>query len=99
MCIRDRMRTSDRSQGRGAAVTAAPEIVRMDARQLSEAIHARTVSCVEVMTAYLDHIERLNPQVNALVSLEPRESLLQQARERDDALGRGESLGWLHGVP
>jgi amidase len=77
----------------------APDIVRMDAHRLSQAIHAREVSCVEVMTAYLDHIERLNPQVNAIVSLEPRESLLRQARERDDALGRGQSLGWLHGIP
>jgi amidase len=71
----------------------------MDAHQLSAAIHARAVSCVEVMTAYLDHIERTNPAVNAIVSLEPRESLLAQAQDRDDALGRGESLGWLHGIP
>src|SRR5262245_299454 len=71
----------------------------MDAHRLSEAIHARDVSCVEVMTAYLDHIERLNPHVNAIVSLEPRESLLRQAGQRDEALARGESLGWLHGIP
>ena len=30
---------------------------------LSNAIHTRQLSCVEVMTAYLDHIERLNPKV------------------------------------
>lgn len=82
-----------------APVAHAPEIVVMDARRLSEAIHARAVSCVEVMTAYLDHIERVNPLVNAIVSLEPREALLQQARARDEALGRGESLGWMHGIP
>lgn len=78
---------------------AASDIVFLDARQLSETIHARAVSCVEVMTAYLDHIERVNPQVNAIVSIEPREALLRQARERDEALGRGESLGWMHGMP
>jgi amidase len=77
----------------------APDIVQLDACALSAAIHARRVSCVEVMTAYLDQIERLNPQVNAIVSLEPRASLLQQAHERDAALGRGASLGWLHGMP
>jgi amidase len=77
----------------------APDIVAMDARRLSEAIHAREVSCVEVMTAYLDQIERVNPQVNAIVSLEPRESLLGQARARDEALARGASMGWLHGIP
>src|ERR1043165_6199917 len=77
----------------------APEIVQWDARRLSEAIHARAVSCVEVMTAYLEQIDRLNPTVNAIVSLEPRESLLGQARQRDEALARGESLGWMHGFP
>src|SRR5262245_42171875 len=54
------------------------------------------------MTAYLDHIDRidrLEPRFNAIVSLEPRASLLRQARERDEALARGESLGWLHGIP
>src|SRR5689334_6756597 len=51
------------------------------------------------MTAYLEQIERLNPTVNAIVSLEPRESLLRQARQRDEALARGESLGWMHGFP
>jgi amidase len=80
-------------------LTQPSDIVFLDAHQLSQAIHARTVSCVEVMTAYLDRIERLNPQVNAIVSLEPREALLRQARERDEALGRGESLGWMHGMP
>ena len=77
----------------------APDVVRLDARRLSEAIHAREVSCVEVMTAYLDHIARVNPVVNAIVSLEPRDALLRQAGERDAALGRGESMGWLHGIP
>src|SRR5882672_558698 len=83
---------------RGTAVTA-PDLVRLDARRLSELIHARRVSCVEVMTAYLYQIERLNPQVNAIVSLRPLDALLREAAERDAALGRGEPAGWLHGVP
>src|SRR5262245_10230799 len=75
------------------------DLVSMTAHQLSTAIHAREVSCVAVMTAYLDHIERFNPQVNAIVSLEPRDALLRQASERDESLARGESLGWMHGMP
>src|SRR5947209_17436345 len=81
-----------------ASGTRAP-LVMMNAVALRDAIHARTVSCVEVMTAYLDHIERLNPLVNAIVSLEPRDALVRQARERDESLARGESLGWMHGMP
>jgi amidase len=73
--------------------------VLLDAVVLSKAIHAREVSCVEVMSAYLDHIERINPQVNAIVALQERGSLLTEARERDAQLARGESLGPLHGFP
>jgi amidase len=75
------------------------DIVMMDAATLSRAIHARKVSCVEVMSAYLDHIDLLNPKVNAIVALQDRGSLLAQARERDAQLGRGESMGPLHGLP
>jgi amidase len=71
----------------------------MDASALAQAIRARRVSCVEVMTAYLDHIDRVNPLVNAIVSLEDRGSLLRQAAARDGELARGEYLGWMHGLP
>jgi amidase len=81
------------------ATSAAPSIVMMDGMELSEAIHSKKVSCREVMAAYLDHIERVNPRVNAIVSLQGREGLLKQADERDAQLGRGESMGWMHGFP
>ena len=66
---------------------------------LSTAIKSKQVSCVEVMDAYLDQIERLNPRVNAIVSLQPREVLIEQAKNRDAQLARGEHLGWMHGFP
>jgi amidase len=75
------------------------DIVMMDALALSRAIHAKQVSCVEVMSAYLDHVDALNPKVNAIVSLQERNGLLQQAKTRDEQLARGESLGWMHGFP
>src|SRR5215831_1923896 len=68
-------------------------IVMMNAIELSDAIKSKQVSCVEVMNAYLDHIGRVNPKVNAIVSLQPRDQLLAQARERDAQLARGEYLG------
>src|SRR5262249_11380623 len=45
----------------------ASEIVMTDGCELANAIHSKQVSCVEVMTAYLDHIEGMNPHVNAIV--------------------------------
>lgn len=83
-----------------AAVAIRPsDIVMMDAVALSSAIHSRQLSCVEVMTAYLDHIDKLNPKVNAIVALQERSGLLAQAAERDAQLARGDSMGPLHGFP
>ena len=65
------------------------DITSLGALALSTAIHARQVSCTEVMQAYLSRIDALNPQVNALVSLLPHEGLLQQADERDAMLAQG----------
>jgi Asp-tRNA(Asn)/Glu-tRNA(Gln) amidotransferase A subunit family amidase len=39
----------------------------VDAITLADAIRSRQVSCVEVTTAYLDHREKINPNVNAIV--------------------------------
>jgi amidase len=71
----------------------------LDATALAAAIAARKLSCVEVMNAFLDQVERLNPQVNALVALQERDGLLAQARERDAQVVRGEIMGPLHGLP
>src|SRR5215475_8661459 len=67
--------------------------------ELARAIRARTLSCAEVMATFLDHISRLNPRVNALVSLRDPDALMQQARVRDAQLARGEYLGRMHGLP
>jgi amidase len=60
------------SISQAAAGVRPSDIVLMDAVALSSAIHSRQVSCVEVMTAYLDHIDKLNPKVNAIVALRKR---------------------------
>jgi amidase len=74
-------------------------LVMMSARALADAIRARQVSCVEVMTAYLEHIERINPLVNAIVALRDRDALLAEAKEKDAQIARGEATGPLHGLP
>lgn len=75
------------------------DIVMLDAAGLAGAIRSRRVSCVEVMTEYLDHIDQLNPRVNAIVALQERPSLLAQSDRCDRQLARGEWLGPLHGFP
>ena len=75
------------------------DITALDATALSEAIHARRVSCREVMQAYLARIARLNPTYNAIVALRPDDELLAEADACDAELAGGASRGWLHGVP
>jgi Asp-tRNA(Asn)/Glu-tRNA(Gln) amidotransferase A subunit family amidase len=67
--------------------------------ELAEEIRRREVSCVDVISAYLERIEALNPRVNAIVGLREPEALLREAAVRDDQLARGQHLGWLHGLP
>ena len=56
------------------------EITELSAIALSEAIHARSISCVETMEAYLDRIKSQNDRTNAIVALRPREELIEEAR-------------------
>jgi amidase len=78
---------------------AMPPITELDAHALSEAIHSKLFSCREVMQAYLQRIAAVNPQVNAIISLQNEDDLLRQADARDAQLARGESMGWMHGMP
>ena len=82
-----------------ATAFALSETLAMSGGELSRAIQARRISCVEVLREYLKHIERCNPKVNALVALEDPDELLGQALERDTQLARGQTLGVLHGIP
>ena len=75
------------------------DLTDLDAHALSQAVHARRVSCREVMQAYLARIHRLNPLLNAIVNLAPDDALLAQSDACDVELARGRSRGWLHGLP
>ncbi len=79
--------------------TPVDDITALDADALSWAIHTRQVSCRQVMQATLARIHRINPRFNAIVNLAANERLLAQADERDAMLARGESMGWMHGMP
>jgi amidase len=74
------------------------ELCFMTATELAARIRARELSAREVIEAHLAHIERVNPQVNAIVTLVP-EQALEQARAADAALARGAAAGPLHGLP
>ena len=68
------------------------------ATELARAIAARAISAVEVMDAHLARIDRVNPAVNAVVTLLP-DAARRGAEEADAAVARGDALGPLHGLP
>lgn len=70
-------------------------IVMMTATDLAAGIRRRELSCRDVMAATLDHIDRVNPAVNAIVALRSRTDLLAEA----DVADARPATGPLHGLP
>ncbi len=61
-------------------------------------IRARQLSAHEVLDAHLARIDRVNPQLNAIVTLD-REGAVERANAADQSQSRGGTLGPLHGLP
>ncbi len=74
------------------------DITAASASALAAAIRAKQISSVEVVSAYLTRIERVNPTLNAVVQL-AADTARREAAAADAALARGEPRGPLHGVP
>ena len=74
------------------------ELCFLSATELARRMRQREVSCEEVMRAHLAQIDRINPQVNAIVTLLP-DRAIDGARAADRRLQRGEPVGALHGLP
>jgi len=75
------------------------ELCWMSAAALAAAIKRKKLSPVEVTRAVLDRIERVNPRLNAYVTITDDQAL-RDARAAERAVGKkGARLGPLHGVP
>jgi aspartyl-tRNA(Asn)/glutamyl-tRNA(Gln) amidotransferase subunit A len=61
-------------------------------------LRARSLSPLELTQACLRRIERLNPRLNAFITV-TAESALEQARAAEDEISRGLYRGPLHGMP
>ncbi len=70
----------------------------MTIREASANLRARRVSSVELTRAALSRIERLNPKLNAFITV-TADSAMQRARQADAELASGADLGPLHGIP
>src|SRR5713226_8686491 len=71
----------------------------MPASEMAPAIRRRKLSPVEVMKAVLARIERLNPRLNAFVTLTADQALKDARAAERAVMKKGATLGPLHGVP
>src|SRR6202163_1795878 len=80
------------------AQAAASSVCFLSTIEMARLIRARKLSAREALAAHLKQIERVNPKVNAIVTLVP-EMAAEAAAKADEMQARGEPLGPLHGLP
>ena len=86
------------TQGIPGYFMADSDIVFKSATELAPLLKARKLSPVEVVRAYLDRIEAVNPKVNAFITV-TGEQAMEQARKADREIAAGRYRGPLHGIP
>ena len=89
-----KLTTGDRKPDRSTVLTMF-DLCFLSATQLAGRLRARELSASEVLEAHLRQIERVNPEVNTIVTLD-EEAARARARELDDLSDKG---GVLHGLP
>ncbi len=80
------------------AQAASSSICFMSAVEMARLIRTKKLSAREALAAHLKQIERVNPKVNAIVTLVP-EMAAAAAAKADEMQARKETLGPLHGLP
>lgn len=79
-------------------MTSDQSIALLPAGRQAELIRSRQLSSRELLELFLGRIERINPAINAVVTLDA-ERALEAAGEADQATASGRPLGPLHGLP
>lgn len=72
-------------------------MIPRDLKSLATALANKEFSCVELTRTYLDRIERINPTLNAYITVDPEKSLAQAA-DADARIAAG-NAGPLTGIP
>ena len=76
----------------------AADLCFLPATELVALLRTKKVSAREVMQAHLAQIERVNPKVNAIVTL-VADRAMADAAKADEAIAHGRPRGPLHGLP
>ena len=74
------------------------DISNLTIRHLSRLIASREISCSEVVDATMKRIQKLNPKLNAFITILDGPAR-REAKHADSLIKRGKYLGPLHGIP
>lgn len=74
------------------------KLYQLTAHELADLIRSKQISAREAAESFIERIDAVDKQVNAYVTRTPEEAL-KQADAVDEAIGRGEEVGILAGVP
>lgn len=85
------------SRGRGSGVTRATDLCYLDASGRATKLRTREVSSEEVVRAYLERVDAINPRINVIVAV--AENAIERASAADRAFSAGVEVGPLRGVP
>jgi amidase len=85
-------------RGAAEAQAAASSVCFMSTVEMAGLIRTKKLSAREALAVHLKQIERVNPKVNAIVTLVP-EMAAEAAAKADEMQARKQRLGPLHGLP
>ena len=73
------------------------QITDLSFSELKQSLDDRTLSSVEITSAFLDRIESLNPTLNAFITI-TRDEAMQSAKNADAAISQGSATAYT-GLP
>jgi aspartyl-tRNA(Asn)/glutamyl-tRNA(Gln) amidotransferase subunit A len=74
------------------------DISSLTIKHLSRLIASRQISCIEVIDATIERIQKLNPKLNAFITILEAQAR-REAKHADSLIKQGKYLGPLHGIP
>ncbi|HEY6196351.1 MAG TPA: amidase [Candidatus Eisenbacteria bacterium] len=74
------------------------ELMYLPVRELAARVKSRQLSPVKLAETCLDRLEKLGPQLNAVVTV-MRDSAMSEAHAAEKAIAHGQHKGPLHGIP
>jgi aspartyl-tRNA(Asn)/glutamyl-tRNA(Gln) amidotransferase subunit A len=74
------------------------ELTSLTIHEAADLLKQKLISPVDLVQAHLERIQLLDQAINAFLTVTP-ESALQQARQAENDILRGDYKGRLHGIP